>query len=102
MPSDITPVVKELPKEMTLDPSKLTPAESEMYGQILALRTWCGSVYMQVKEWTTRSADLQLSAEQALAMQADNTAQIQSVREDVDLLVSIVVPPEGEEENATN
>lgn len=43
----------------------------ELRTEVQNLRHWCGQLFLQVKEWTTRSNDLQQTAEQRIKLDSD-------------------------------
>ena len=52
-----------------------TATLDELRTELQNLRHWCGQLFLQVKEWTTRSNDLQQTAEQRIKLDSDEGAK---------------------------
>lgn len=47
----------------------------ELRVEVQNLRHWCGQLFLQVKEWTTRSNDLQQTSEQRIKLDSDEDSR---------------------------
>lgn len=64
-----------------------TASLDELRTEVQNLRRWCGQLFLQVKEWTTRSNDLQQTSEQFIKLQADKDKQLADINDDITLIM---------------
>lgn len=59
----------------------------ELRTEVQNLRHWCGQLFLQVKEWTTRSNDLQQTIEQFIKLHNEQIKQLADINDDITLIM---------------
>lgn len=74
-----------------------TATLDELRTEVQNLRHWCGRLFLQVKEWTTRSNDLQQTSEQFIKLHNEQIKQLSDINDDITLIMESLGLSEGEQ-----